>query len=51
MSSVWLECPTAVANKFVEAGKLIEKWVMARVKMLSSQPVQCYRSLVKQRSM
>ncbi|XP_048001833.1 uncharacterized protein LOC125238543 [Leguminivora glycinivorella] len=43
--TLWLSCPVAAAKKVVEAGRLKVGWISARVVLLDTKPLRCYRCL------
>ncbi|XP_011859710.1 PREDICTED: uncharacterized protein LOC105557150 [Vollenhovia emeryi] len=43
LCSAWVQCPLAAANRMAKAGSIIVGWTMAKVTLLRSRPVQCYR--------
>lgn len=45
LGTVWARCPLAAANKIAEAGKIIVGWAVARVQILDTRPLQCFRCL------
>ena len=45
LGAVWVQCPTAVAKKIAEKGKITIGWVAARVEVLRTRPMTCYRCM------
>ncbi|XP_046978118.1 uncharacterized protein LOC124543840 [Vanessa cardui] len=43
--SLWVSCPVAAAKKIVAVGRVRVGWVSARVLLLESRPLRCYRCL------
>ncbi|XP_063529759.1 uncharacterized protein LOC134740966 [Cydia strobilella] len=43
--SLWLTCPVAAAKKILESGRLRVGWVSARVVLLETKPLRCYKCL------
>lgn len=41
----WFKCPLSAANKIMEKGRLQIGWANARVQMLETRPLQCFRCL------
>lgn len=41
--SVWIKCPVAAANKLATAGKVMIGWTAAKVELLPSRPLQCFK--------
>lgn len=42
---VWLKCPAAAAKIIARNGRLLVGWVSARVRLLESRPLTCFRCL------
>lgn len=47
LSTVWVRCPLAAANRLVAAKRLRIGWVNARVEALEKRPLQCFRCMEK----
>ncbi|XP_020297934.1 uncharacterized protein LOC109862322 [Pseudomyrmex gracilis] len=45
LSTAWIQCPLAAAQKVVAAGALKIGWVRAPVEILERRPLQCHRCL------
>lgn len=45
LGTVWARCPVPVASKLAAAGRLLVGWSAARVHLLASRPLQCYKCL------
>ncbi|XP_061729131.1 uncharacterized protein LOC133534053 [Cydia pomonella] len=45
--SLWLSCPVIAAKKLVGTGRIKVGWISARVVLLESKPLRCYRCLEK----
>ncbi|EFN87193.1 hypothetical protein EAI_04807, partial [Harpegnathos saltator] len=43
MGSVWIQCPMAVAVKLAKLGRIRVGWVSARVELLRTRPMQCFK--------
>lgn len=43
LGSVWIRCPLAAAVKVVSSGKVRIGWTTARIELLQSRPMQCFR--------
>lgn len=41
----WIKCPLSAANKIMERGRLQIGWANARIQMLETRPLQCFRCL------
>lgn len=41
-STVWTQCPVAVAKHLADAGRLLVGWSSARVVVLDARPMRCY---------
>jgi len=42
-SNIWIQCPLTAAIKFSRKDKVNVGWSIARVEMMRSQPVQCFK--------
>lgn len=45
MGVVWVKCPTTAVRKITQAGKITIEWSTARVEVLPTRPLQCFRCL------
>ncbi|EFN61255.1 hypothetical protein EAG_08358, partial [Camponotus floridanus] len=43
LGNIWVRCPVSTANKVAATGKFKVGWTIARVEILPSRPLQCYR--------
>jgi len=43
LNMVWVQCPLSAAIKISRRGKIDVGWSVARVELMKSRPVQCYR--------
>jgi len=43
--SAWVQCPVGAANKLAAAGRVRVGWAMARVHLLATRSLQCFRCL------
>lgn len=43
--SAWVQCPVSAANKLAAMGRVRVGWTMARVQLLSTRPLQCFKCL------
>lgn len=45
LGSVWAKCPAQAAKKITQSGRLLVRWVSARVEILQLCPMQCFKCL------
>lgn len=43
LGTAWIQCPLGAANKAARIGRVRVGWIYARLEILRSRPVQCYR--------
>ncbi|KMQ86474.1 gag-like protein [Lasius niger] len=45
LGSIWVQCPAVAAKKVANPGFLEIAWIRARIEVLGSRPLQCFRCL------
>ncbi|KMQ85415.1 putative 50 kda protein in type i retrotransposable element r1dm [Lasius niger] len=45
VSTAWVKCPLAAANKIVDLGKIQIGWAIATAQLLDARPLQCFKCL------
>ena len=45
MRAVWLQCPATTAKIIADKGKIIIGWITAKVEVLKTRPMACYKCM------